>query len=269
MEEITNKTDDSAKKKQVDKKEMIPRPNRRTGEWRACPVCGKNYYIPKCRLTENKYCSTKCNFQMNSRWKDHVPKMIECPGCHQIKIHHSKGYCHNCYNKFIWGKNPKKKLLDKDYYQKNRNKIISRVGAWKQENKEKVNKNQRKNYYKDIAKSRKHGRENSRMFRKTIRGKILTTKRNFFNRDHLHDISIKILHDVLNYNLRKFGAHFCEKCGKFLGNGKEFYGSIDHIVPLSRDGDNIVQNLQILCRSCNSKKFINIYDYRQNNAWLN
>jgi 5-methylcytosine-specific restriction endonuclease McrA len=31
-------------------------------------------------------------------------------------------------------------------------------------------------------------------------------------------------------------------------------GTIDHIIPVSRGGTNDVDNLRLLCRSCNSKK---------------
>ena len=46
---------------------------------------------------------------------------------------------------------------------------------------------------------------------------------------------------------RAGGEHcaYCEKRGSM---------AIDHIIPLSRGGTNEADNLQLLCRSCNSKK---------------
>jgi 5-methylcytosine-specific restriction endonuclease McrA len=51
----------------------------------------------------------------------------------------------------------------------------------------------------------------------------------------------------------------CLCCGKLRDVG------IDHILPISHGGDNNIDNLQVLCRTCNSKKGKhNIIDYRKN-----
>jgi len=47
----------------------------------------------------------------------------------------------------------------------------------------------------------------------------------------------------------------CLKCGGGLG--------LDHVVPLSRGGLNILENLQTLCSKCNSSKMQKIRDYRE------
>jgi len=43
-------------------------------------------------------------------------------------------------------------------------------------------------------------------------------------------------------------GYYCKNC-----NSTENI-TIDHIVPVSKGGKNILSNLQLLCRSCNSKK---------------
>lgn len=49
----------------------------------------------------------------------------------------------------------------------------------------------------------------------------------------------------------------CLKCGR-----KDKL-TIDHILPISKGGDNSPENLQTLCESCNSLKGDQIIDYRK------
>jgi 5-methylcytosine-specific restriction endonuclease McrA len=63
-------------------------------------------------------------------------------------------------------------------------------------------------------------------------------------------------------NIRKavFELHGkkCLRCG----SDKKI--SLDHIVPVFNGGANEIENLQPLCKSCNSKKGTNTIDYRKN-----
>lgn len=53
------------------------------------------------------------------------------------------------------------------------------------------------------------------------------------------------------------GEYSCKICGKKMKKGDSDL-TIDHIIPQKYDGSNAVTNLQVLCRSCNSKKSVEI-----------
>jgi hypothetical protein len=48
----------------------------------------------------------------------------------------------------------------------------------------------------------------------------------------------------------------CVRCGK---NGKDTVLQVDHVVPFSKGGKTVAENLQTLCRECNIGKF-NIFN---------
>lgn len=54
----------------------------------------------------------------------------------------------------------------------------------------------------------------------------------------------------------KRDGYSCLKCG----NSDKL--TIDHILPVSKKGENKISNLQTLCKSCNSKKSSSYKDYR-------
>lgn len=59
--------------------------------------------------------------------------------------------------------------------------------------------------------------------------------------------------------LKKFYNYTCLCCGK---REPDVELTHDHVKPLSRGGENTIQNSQVLCRSCNCKKGAKHIDYR-------
>lgn len=64
-------------------------------------------------------------------------------------------------------------------------------------------------------------------------------------------IEIANVQFIYEENIKKFGTLSCEYCRKNVAFGGD---SLDHKVPLVRGGNHEPDNLQVLCRSCNSKK---------------
>ena len=70
-----------------------------------------------------------------------------------------------------------------------------------------------------------------------------------------YDVSEELRHNIFERDENK-----CLKCGSVEDL------SIDHIIPLSKGGDNSTENLQTLCKRCNSSKGGSIKDYRKVNV---
>jgi 5-methylcytosine-specific restriction endonuclease McrA len=89
-----------------------------------------------------------------------------------------------------------------------------------------------------------------RVHKKLLR-KISTLKSSLKRRSHEHgvvfDISSKDLKELF---LVLYGKE-CRYCDKILRINTIV---CDHIVPLSKGGDSTRENLQLICRSCNSRK---------------
>ena len=61
------------------------------------------------------------------------------------------------------------------------------------------------------------------------------------------------LHDEVFKKARTSDGNFkCANCGRTFNS--KFYLQIDHIVPMNKGGKSVLENLQCLCRNCNSIK---------------
>jgi hypothetical protein len=58
----------------------------------------------------------------------------------------------------------------------------------------------------------------------------------------------------IRWKVLKRDNYTCVKCGKSPGKDKNIELEIDHIIPVSKNGSNEIENLQTLCYECNQGK---------------
>ena len=66
------------------------------------------------------------------------------------------------------------------------------------------------------------------------------------------DLSIKTIQEVYEHNIKEFGTLTCVYCFNPISFGKD---RLEHITPLSKNGDNKRDNLAIACAWCNGSKW--------------
>jgi hypothetical protein len=88
-------------------------------------------------------------------------------------------------------------------------------------------------------------------FNKELQDRLLRK----INQPRIDACKFTSLKEVKDFIYLKYG----KKC---LCCGSEKNISLDHIIPIKKGGKNTLDNLQPLCKSCNSKKGIKIIDYR-------
>jgi len=194
-----------------------------------------------------------------------APKEFKtCPSCNLTKRadeYHKNSknksgiadYCKSCssirYKKYR--DNNKEKVHEKSirYYQENKLSLQTKHKNYYESNKEKL-KPVRSHYY--FSHKEKLNSINNSWWSKNP-GKRVEYFQAYRARKHSSGrVSSAEIQALLDFYDNK-----CLCCGK--ENTKL---AIDHIVPLKLGGVNSIENLQPLCKSCNSKKNINIIDYR-------
>lgn len=158
---------------------------------------------------------------------DRLRSMGKCTNCGKRPIYKaSKNHCRVCLDK---------KKLKQSIYRQGRSKEIY------ESQKRCIAKNPEK--YRGIKKKfwEKNKPEWAR-YAEERRARKLNAKGTF---------SVREWKDLLN----KYGNK-CLKCG----STKRL--EADHVIPLSRGGSNSIENIQPLCRTCNSSKSTKIIDFR-------
>jgi hypothetical protein len=67
--------------------------------------------------------------------------------------------------------------------------------------------------------------------------------------------SRKTINNSLKYDVMKRDNFKCNYCGKSPAIDANIELQIDHILPISKGGDNYIENLKTICKDCNIGKF--------------
>lgn len=150
-----------------------------------------------------------------------------------------------------WRDNPKKKISDKRYRESEKGLIKARIRAkeFRKRNPEyvkKVAEIQKKEKRWLTEEYRIKNKVSKKKYRQTIKGKVANKNAKVKRRSYLVNVG-KFTKGEWEKKLREFN-HRCAYCE----NNVKL--EVDHIKPISKGGMNTIDNIQPLCRSCNSKK---------------
>lgn len=174
------------------------------------------------------------------------------------------------------------RILSLDGYDYNCRECGNENGrAWRARNKERVAELNREYYVANreerLAYHRKYRQANKDYFRKEI--KKFRQENPNYHRDYVREWSrrnpdkIKVQESARRAAKRSGGRftvaewvamkqrydYHCLRCGR---REPEIKLSADHVIPLSKGGMNTIDNIQPLCKSCNTAKHTDDTDYR-------
>lgn len=163
---------------------------------------------------------------------------------------------------------------DKEYRKRNLEHLRQYYLEWTKNNRDKINAYSRKSYWKNREKKLEEGRKwrienpeyskiylrnryrNDEEFRERMKKySIFARKKNIqkhYIREHLY--RAKRRNAEGKFTLEEWQEILKKNNFQCIMCGTKANLSIDHIIPLSKNGTNYVWNLQPLCRSCNSRK---------------
>lgn len=139
----------------------------------------------------------------------------------------------------------------KKYRAENKTKIRDAFHAWYKDNKEQVNERNRKWYAENFSQAQK--RSKKWFAEHSVKAVLYTENRRALKKHNGGEVT----DDEWKAILDKYG-HRCLCCGR-----TDLKLTMDHVVPLNLGGLHAKENIQPLCKSCNSKKRMKCTDFRK------
>ena len=238
----------------------------------SCVDCGK----PKDTLHARK--APRCHTCENKRRAHPVEEFKICKSCQTKKpladFYLRQNFCKACSvqkslswnrrNKEAKNHNNKKSRLknlekvrawDRRYYAQHKAERLSYVQKWRKENQDKIKEGKRRWYAENFEKSKK----SKKLYYQANREKTISDAKKWRERN---PDKVKVNHTkrraLLNNSMSTLNAHEWKEIKKSYGNQCVYCGvkatTLDHIVPISKGGDNTRDNIVPACRSCNSSK---------------
>ena len=224
----------------------------------------------------------KCGVEKN------VSEFHERVGSRDGLRNECKACCAIQKNKYYQDNKEAIKARVKVYGQDNKEVIAARSKKYRQDNKEQIAASKRKygqNNKVKIAEHRReyrqdHKAELSEFYKKryqnnkekiktrikkymqTPPGKLIEAKHRHKRRAQKRGVLYEIFDPQEVFERDGWRCQHCHKKVQWLNKSPHslLYPNLDHIVPLSKGGEHTRRNTQLLCRECNSKKYINDID---------
>jgi len=155
----------------------------------------------------------------------------------------------------------KEELVEKkrEYYKTHKEQVAEYQQKYYQAHKEEKAEKQCK-YYQS---HKKKMAEKHRKYRSSPKGHLKIIFHNRKRKAHLKNSKATLTSEQWE-KILKMQKNKCNTCGKRFTRARE--PTMDHIIPLSQGGGSTSENIQALCRSCNSHKHAKI-DLRFIQSW--